>query len=111
MLECSRALQLSEIRMNTVSQSARNKELLTRIFDGVSRGDPSLFYEHLADDATMTITGEFSWSRVFEGKECIRRDLYGYVRSLLEQRGKTHAFHFLAAGAWVVVEARGGGAR
>ena len=93
--------------MITTTQSQQNKALMTRIFDGVAKGDPSLFYERLADDATMTITGEFSWSRVFEGKECIRRDLYGYVRSRLQERGKTQAFHFLADDDWVVVEARG----
>ena len=93
--------------MSNDTTASDNKALMQRIFDGVSRGDPALFYEHLAEDATLIITGEYSWSQTIRGKERIGRDLYGYVRSRLAQRGKTHAFHFLADGDWVVVEARG----
>jgi uncharacterized protein len=93
--------------MSNDTPAQRNKALMQQIFDGVSRGDPSLFYERLADDAVLIITGEYSWSQTIRGKERIGRDLYGYVRSRLSQRGKTHAFHFLADGDWVVVEARG----
>ena len=55
----------------------------------------------------MTVTGEYSWSRTFHGKESIRRDLYGYVHSLLVEGGRTLPFNFIADGDWVVVEARG----
>jgi ketosteroid isomerase-like protein len=44
---------------------------MQRIFDAVSRGDPTLFYERLADDAKLIITGEYSWSQTIEGKERI----------------------------------------
>lgn len=93
--------------MSHDSTAQQNKALMQQIFDGVSRGDATLFYERLADDAVLIITGEYSWSQTIRGKERIGRDLYGYVRSRLSQRGKTHAFHFLADGDWVVVEARG----
>lgn len=93
--------------MSNDNPAQQNKALMQQIFDGVSRGDASLFYERLADDAVLIITGEYSWSQTIRGKERIGRDLYGYVRSRLSQRGKTHAFHFLADGDWVVVEARG----
>ncbi len=66
-----------------------------------------MFVKHLADDVKMTVTGQYSWSRTFEGKESVLQDLYGYVNSLLASKGKTLAFHFLAVGDWVVVEARG----
>jgi ketosteroid isomerase-like protein len=84
-----------------------NKKLIREIFEDVTRGEGSKFYKHLADHATMTVTGDYSWSRTFSGKGSIQRDLYGYVHSLLAERGKTDAFHFLADGDWVVVEARG----
>jgi len=87
--------------------SEQNKTLMQEIFEGVGRADPSLFYERLADDATLVITGEYSWSQTISGRQRISRDLYGYVRSRLSERGRTHAFHFLADGDWVVVEARG----
>jgi uncharacterized protein len=93
--------------MSEATISQQNKALMQQVFEAVGRGDATLFYERLADDATLTITGEYSWSQTIKGKERIGRDLYGYVRSRLSQRGKTHAFHFLADGDWVVVEARG----
>lgn len=93
--------------MSTENVSTSNKALMERIFEGVGRGDPSLFYERLADDATLIITGDYSWSQTIRGKQRISRDLFGYVRSRLAERGKTQAFHFLADGDWVVVEARG----
>ena len=95
----------SASRAYDVAQS--NKVLMKQIFADVSRGDPSSFYERLDENATLIITGEYSWSQTIHGKERIGRDLYGYVRSRLSQRGKTHAFHFLADDDWVVVEARG----
>jgi ketosteroid isomerase-like protein len=87
--------------------AAENKKLMQKIFEGLAKGDGSMFVEHLAGDATMTVTGQYSWSRTFTGKANIRRDLYGYVHSLLAERGKTLAFHFIADEDWVVVEARG----
>lgn len=92
--------------MTTYELASHNKALMQEIFDGVARGDARLFVSHLADNATMTITGLNSWSRVFEGKQHIMQ-LFGYVRSRLAERGKTHAYHFLADGDWVVVEAKG----
>jgi uncharacterized protein len=93
--------------MSAEKLAQQNKALMQQILDGVGRGDATLFYERLADDAVLVITGEYSWSQTIRGKERIGRDLYGYVRSRLAERGKTHAFHFLADGDWVVVEARG----
>lgn len=87
----------------------RNKALMKKIFDGIATGDATLFYESMAEDAVMTITGQYSWSRVFKGKNSIARDLYGYVHSCMRQgqRGRTEAFHYLADGDWVVIEAKG----
>jgi uncharacterized protein len=93
--------------MSTYNLAQHNKALMKEIFQGVSRGDPKLFYSHMAHDARLTITGQYSWSQVIVGKERIANELYGYVRSRLAERGRTHAFHFLADDDWVVVEARG----
>jgi uncharacterized protein len=86
----------------------KNKIIMQEIFEGVARGDGRKFYEHVAEHATMEVTGDYSWAQTFRGKDCINRDLYGYVRSLLSPEGnKTHAFNFVAGDDWVVVEARG----
>ena len=87
--------------------AADNKKLMENIFARIREGDRSLFFASLADDVTMTVTGQYSWSQTFRGNEAVVRDLYGYVRSLLEEGGRTLPFRFIADGDWVVVEARG----
>lgn len=88
--------------------AADNKRLMQEIFADLACGDGRRFVEHLADDVTMTVTGSYTWSQTFRGKDAVRRDLYGYVASLLSAAGnRTVPFRFLADEDWVVVEARG----
>jgi uncharacterized protein len=87
--------------------AADNKKLMENIFAGIREGDRSLFVASLADDVTMTVTGQYSWSQTFRGREAVVRDLYGYVRSLLKEGRRTLPFRFIAEDDWVVVEARG----
>lgn len=87
--------------------SDENKRLMQEIFARVAQGDGSLFRERLADDVKIVVTGQYSWSQSFDGKERALRDLYGYVRSRLQQPGTTQAWNFIADGDYVVVEARG----
>lgn len=87
--------------------AADNKKLMENIFARIREGDRSLFVASLADDVTMTVTGQYSWSQTFRGKEAVVRDLYCYVRSLLQEGGRARAFRFIADDDWVAVEARG----
>ena len=89
-----------------------NKKLMEEIFASAGHPDPavrdrSLFVASLADDARWVVTGRYSWSRTFTGKEAILNDLHGHVRSLLVERVRTIAHRFIADGDYVVVEARG----
>ena len=89
-----------------------NKKLIQEIFAAAANPDPairdrSLFIASLADDVTWTVTGQYSWSRTFTGKQSILNDLHGHVRSLLVERSRTIAHRFIADGDHVVVEARG----
>jgi uncharacterized protein len=84
-----------------------NKRLMEEIFAGIASGNSRLFVESLADDVILRVTGQYSWSRTFEGKEAVLRDLYGYVRSLVERGSRTVAHSFIADGDYVVVEAKG----
>jgi len=92
--------------------AAANKKLMEEIFasagnpDAAAR-DRALFTTSLADDATWTVTGQYSWSRTFKGKQAILNDLHGHVRSLLVDRARTVAHRFIADGDLVVVEAKG----
>jgi uncharacterized protein len=89
-----------------------NKKLMQEIFAAAANPDPALrdralFTASLADDAKWVVTGQYSWSRTFIGKESILGDLHGHVRSLLAERARTIAHRFIADGDHVVVEARG----
>jgi ketosteroid isomerase-like protein len=86
--------------------AADNKKLMETIFAAVADGDRTAYVDALADDVTMTVTGQYSWSQTFHGKEAVLRDLYGYVASLLKYR-RTVPFRLIADDEWVAVEARG----
>jgi ketosteroid isomerase-like protein len=89
-----------------------NKKLIEEIFAAAGHPNPAVrdrarFIASLADDATWTVTGQYSWSRTFRGKDAILNDLLGHVRSQLVDRGRTVAQRCIAEGDYVVVEAKG----
>jgi uncharacterized protein len=92
--------------------AAANKKLMQDIFAAAGNPDPavrdrSLFVANLADDAKWVVTGQYSWSHTFTGKQAIMRDLHGHVRDLLAERTRTIAHRFIADDDCVVVEAKG----
>ena len=92
--------------------AAANKKLIQEIYAAAGNPDPAvrdraLFVASLADDAKWVVTGQYSWSRTFTGKQSILNDLHGHVRSLLADRARTIAHRFIAEGDYVVVEAKG----
>jgi uncharacterized protein len=84
-----------------------NKRLMETIFAAIAAGDRTPFVESLADDVTMRVTGQYSWSQTFKGKEALFRDLYGYLGTLLADGRRTIAHRFIAEGDHVVVEGTG----
>ena len=87
--------------------AADNKKLIETIFAAIAAGDRTPFVESLADDVTMRITGQYSWSQTFKGKEALLRDLYGYLGTLLADGRRTIAHRFIADGDHVVMEGVG----
>lgn len=95
-----------------MSDTASNKKLIEQIFAAAGNPDPAvrdraLFVASLADDAKWVVTGQYSWSRTFNGKQSILNDLQGHVRSRLAVRSRTIAHRFIADGDCVAVEAKG----
>jgi len=95
-----------------MSDTASNKKLIEQIYAAAGNPDPAvrdraLFVASLAEDAKWVVTGQYSWSRTFTGKESILNDLHGHVRSRLAERARTVAHRFIADGDHVVVEAKG----
>src|SRR5580700_10845538 len=96
----------------TAMSAAANKKLMEEIFAAAGNPDPAvrdraLFIASLADDAKWVVTGQYSWSRTFTGKQSILNDLHGHVRTRLAERTRTVAHRFIADGDYVAVEARG----
>jgi uncharacterized protein len=87
--------------------AAENKKLMEAIFASVALGERALFVDSLANDVTMRITGQYSWSQTFKGKEALFQDLYGYLGTLLAEGRRTIAHRFLADGDHVMVEGVG----
>jgi ketosteroid isomerase-like protein len=91
----------------TAMSDADNKRLMETIFAAIAAGDRTLFVESLADDVTMRVTGQYSWSQTFKGKQALFRDLYDYLGTLLADGRRTIAHRFIADGDHVVVEGVG----
>ena len=89
--------------MNT----AGNKQLVQQIFADSANRSGTTFADSLADDASWTVTGQYSWSHQFKGREAILSGLMGQFRSFFAERPRTLAYNFVADGDFVVVEARG----
>ena len=95
-----------------MSDTASNKKLIEQIYAAAGHPDPAmrdraLFVASLAEDVKWVVTGQYSWSRTFTGKQSILNDLHGHVRSRLVARGRTIAHRFIADGDIVAVEAKG----
>ena len=95
--------QSMEIYMSTEA----NKKLVQQIYTDSANRSGTTFVDNLADDACWTVTGQYSWSHQFKGRDAINSGLMGHFRSFFAQRPRTVAFNFIAEGDYVVVEARG----
>jgi uncharacterized protein len=87
--------------------ATENRKLMESIFAQIAAGDRAAFVEALADDVTMRVTGQYSWSRTFKGKAALLRELYGYLNTLLAEGRRAIPLRIFADGDHVVVEARG----
>src|SRR5882757_7771846 len=87
--------------------AAANKKLVQQVFADSANRSGTTFADNLAEDATWVVTGQYSWSHEFRGREAIQNGLMGHVRSFFAERPRTVAFNFIADGDHVAVEARG----
>ena len=87
--------------------AAANKKLVQQVFADSASRSGTTFADNLAEDAIWIVTGQYSWSHEFRGREAIQNGLMGHFRSFFAERPRTVAFNFIADGDYVVVEARG----
>lgn len=61
----------------------------------------------MADNFRWTVTGTTPWSRTYDGKNSVLKELFGTLRSKIAGHIKLTGHRFIAEGDSVVVEARG----
>ena len=86
-----------------------NKQLVQRVFAELANGNARPFVDSFADDVRWTVVGTTKWSRTYEGKDSVLKDLLRPLRDRMKGPIKIAATRFLADADCVVVEARGEG--
>jgi ketosteroid isomerase-like protein len=94
-------------RWRAAMSAADNKKLIQQVFTDSANRSGTTFIDNLAEDASWVVTGQYSWSHEFRGREAINNGLMGHFRSFFAERPRTLAFNFIADGDFVAVEARG----
>jgi uncharacterized protein len=87
--------------------AAENKRLVQQIYADSANRSGTTFVDNIAEDVSWIVTGQYSWSGAYKGKDAILNGLLGHLRTLLTDRTRTVAFNFIAEGDYVVVEAKG----
>ena len=62
--------------------AATNRSIIEEAFKGLAGGDPAAFVSAMSDELAWQIMGQSDWSRRFEGKDVVERDLVGPLFSL-----------------------------
>src|SRR6187200_407594 len=91
----------------TSMSTAANKKLVQQVYADSANRSGTTFADNLADDASWIVTGQYSWSHEFRGREAILDGLMGHFRSFFAVRPRTIGFNHIADGDFVAVEARG----
>jgi ketosteroid isomerase-like protein len=87
--------------------AAANKKLVQQVYADSASRSGTTFADNLAEDASWVVTGQYSWSHEFKGRDAIQIGLMGHFRSFFAERPRTVAFNFIADGDYVAVESRG----
>jgi uncharacterized protein len=87
--------------------AATNTQLMQDLLGRAAAGDRAPYLAAIADDVTMTVTGQYSWAQTFRGKAALLRDLYGHLATLLAEGRRTIPLRFIAENDLVVVEGKG----
>jgi len=87
--------------------AAANRKLVQQVYADAANRSGTTFADNLADDASWIVTGQYSWSHQFKGREAILNGLMGHFRSFFAERPRIVGYNFIADGDYVAVEARG----
>ena len=89
------------------ARAAANKALLRHAYEEISKGNPAVLMDSLADDIKWTIIGTTALSGTFNGKQEIADKLAIPLRARLDGPIVFMLDDFIAEGDQVVMRARG----
>ena len=92
--------------MSTAEQQETGAAGLRRRGSSVPRCTTGVFVDSLADDVTLTVTGQYSWSQNSAASRRCCNDLNGHADAA-GGAAANRPLRFIAEGDYVVVEARG----
>lgn len=84
-----------------------NKQLVKNVFAELSNGNSKPFGEILDDDVRWTIIGTTKWSKTYDGKQAVYKDLLEPLFARLNNQYTGAAKRIIAEDDFVVVEAQG----
>jgi len=84
-----------------------NKQTIRRIYEALARGDRSVFGASVHPDYVWRFPGHCSWSRRFEGRDAVRRELLQPLFALFASVYRAQLINVIAEGDQVVAEVRG----
>ena len=87
--------------------AAHNKRLLRAAFDGLAQADGTAFLDLMADDFSWIIEGQSKWSRRYDGKDVVRRELFRPLFENFATPYRNAAEEIIAEGDRVVVLCKG----
>ena len=87
--------------------AAANKKLVQQVYEDSANRSGTTFADNLADDASWIVTGQYSWSHEFRGREAIHERADGPFPLVLRGAAAHRGVQLHRRGDYVVVEARG----
>lgn len=87
--------------------ASENKQLLQHVFAEMANGKTKPFGEILADDVRWKIIGTTRYSKTYEGKQAVYKELLEPLFSQFANQYENHAQRFIAEDDFVVVQSRG----
>jgi uncharacterized protein len=90
-----------------MTDAGRNKQIIRAAFEAMANADPTLLIAAMSDDLVWIIEGRSAWSRRFEGRETIERDLVAPLFARFATPYRNYLDQIIAEDDSVVVRARG----
>ena len=75
--------------MEKTMNAEANKKLVQQVYADSANRSGTTFVDNLADDASWIVTGQYSWSNEFKGRDAILNGLMGHFRSFFAVRPRT----------------------